>query len=101
MKVDYSLTTYILGDLGHDACRYNAKFANVGIPIRCQGDLNGIDAKFCLPDKDKLGAMAKELAKQEVKRKTDKEVDRALDKHLGPGDNQKKDAVKNLLKKIF
>jgi AsmA protein len=62
MYVDYGLTTYILGDLspetGHTACRYNEKFANVGIPIRCKGELNGIKATFCLPDKERIGAMA-------------------------------------------
>lgn len=105
MYVDYGLTTYILGDLspdpGHEACRYNEKFANVGIPIRCKGDLNGIKATFCLPDKERIGAMAKELLKGEASRKAEKEVDRALDKHLGEGDNATKDAVKGILKKIF
>lgn len=105
MFVDYDLTTYILGDLspepGHEACRYNEKFANVGIPIKCKGELNGIKATFCLPDKERIGAMAKELLGQEAARKAEKEVDRALDKHLGEGDNATKDAVKGLLKKIF
>lgn len=101
MYVDYGLTTYILGDLEHEACRYNEKFANVGIPIRCKGELNGIKATFCLPDKERIGAMAKEVLGQEAARKAEKEVDRALDKHLGEGDNATKDAVKGLLKKIF
>lgn len=101
MLLDYTLTTYILGDLGHEACRYNPKFANIGIPIKCKGDLNGIDATFCLPDKDRIGEMAKDLLKQEASRKATKEVDRALDKHLGGGDSETKDAVKGLLKKLF
>jgi AsmA protein len=104
MFVDYGLITYILGDLGeqaHAACRYNEKFANIGIPIRCKGELNGIKATFCLPDKERIGEMAKTLLKQEASRKAEKEVDRALDKHLGEGNSEAKDAVKGLLKKIF
>ena len=68
---------------GPEGCgSINEKWRKHSLPLRCKGNLNSIDAKVCLPDSERIGAMLKAAAdakidktKAELKQKVDAQVD--------------------------
>ncbi|MDX1452063.1 MAG: AsmA family protein [Oleiphilaceae bacterium] len=81
------------------ACRVHPRITRLPLPATCSGSWSPPDVA-CKVDSKTLKSAVKDIAKDEAQRKAEKELDRALDKKLG-GDEQSKDAVKSLLKKLL
>lgn len=94
-KFDIPLAVRISGNRQDGlSCQIQDRWRNRDLPLRCKGTLGKLGAGTCLPDKSKLG----DLAKDEVKAKAKEKLSEKLQEKLG-GD--KDEPLQNLLKGLL
>ena len=98
----YNMAVKPLGIASDAACKVNAKFTNLEIPIECNGRFNSdTEAPSCSLDKQRLSGLMQQLAKDEASRKLEKELDRGIEKQLGEYIDKDSELGKQLKKSIL
>ncbi|BFM18593.1 AsmA family protein [Maricurvus nonylphenolicus] len=95
LSFDIPLDVQVTGQRDENlACQIRDRWRNQDLPLRCRGSLDTIGARTCLPDKERLGDLLEDEAKQELQDKLNKKLREKLGDQGG-------EAVEGLLRGIF